>query len=237
MLAISSYAEVESVIVGKKLAVFADKPEITISLDLIECDIEAFYTECGSDLKPYKSQPDSSKVVYKMVYATEDARDILTTLKKDKNTKVMLSVKVTTYPNNKAIVDNKEPVEYLISEKKDDVTNLRKETKYIGNLFEVTPSITQEGDISVDFYYWVGEFKDRLSKNKNIPQELGYPIIDSRSSASNVTLKDGETIIVAGLVKESVSATNSGVKTTERKAFMSFISADINKSPPRPDPK
>lgn len=220
LAAVNSYAEVQDV-----YAIAEEKAEIhdftvTISLDLIECAPEKL-TEYG--IKYPQIQSD-------IIHPDKDIRDKLSRLKKDKDIKILYSTKVTTCPDNKVIVDNRQPLEYLTLEEK-DATTLKKEIAYTGGLFEVKPTIAKDGKINLDYHFWVGELKGRVSNNKDIPQELGYPVMDTRSSQSAISLENGETIIMGGMVKEDEIWTNhEGVMTKKvgRKALVICIGADIN---------
>lgn len=222
-LAVSSYAEPNE---GSQIV----KPTITISLDLIECTPEKL-AEYGLKFPSSLTEVQSSEI-----QADKDIRDKLSRLKKDKDIKIVYSTKVTTYPGNKVIVDNRQPLEYLVPE--EDGTTFKKEIKYTGNFFEVNPTITKDGNISFDYHFWVGELKGRFSNNKDIPQELGYPMFNVSSSNSCARLNDGETIIVSGISKKDEIWTNhEGVMTKreERKARICCLGADIDKSPSPPE--
>ena len=223
-LAVSSYAELKNVVPE---GLQTDKPTITISLDLIECAPEKL---TGYGIK-------YSEVQSGVIQADKDIRDKLSRLKKDKDIKILYSTKVATCLDNKVVVDNRQPLEYLTLEEK-DATTLKKEIAYTGGLFEVKPTIAKDGKINLDYHFWVGELKGRFSNNKDIPQELGYPLMDTRSSSSSISLENGETVVLGGMVKEDEIWTNhEGVTTKkgERKALIICIGADINKSPSPPE--
>lgn len=200
---------------------------ITISLDLIGCPLEKL-AEYGIKYPEVQSgtiQPD------------KDIRDKLSRLKKDKDIKILYSAKVTTYPDNKVIVDNRQPLEYLAPEKRDGITTFKKEVAYTGNLFEINPTITKDGNISFSYNFWKGDFQCRISNNKDIPEELGYPINNVSSMKSRATLKNGETIIAGSAMKNPQTKTRidaGDITEKETKAFIYCLGADINKSPSPP---
>lgn len=221
ILAASSYAGVKwDVVDESKLPPEGSKTTITISLDIIECAPE----------KPTEYDIKYPEVRSGTIQADKGIRDKLSRLKKDKDIKILYSTKVTTYPDNKVIVDNRQSLEYLAPEERNGITTFKKEIAYTGNLFEVNPNITKDGNISFTYNFWKGDFQCRISNNKDIPEELGYPINNVNSTNSRATLKDGETIITASMLKntQTKSHTDAGdIIEKETKAFIYCFGADI----------
>lgn len=199
------------------------KTTITISLDIIECAPE----------KPTEYDIKYPEVRSGTIQADKGIRDKLSRLKKDKDITILYSTKVTTCLDNKVVVDNRQPLEYLTLEEKDGTT-LKKEIAYTGGLFEVKPTIAKDGKINLDYHFWVGELKSRFSNNKDIPEELGYPVMDTRSSSSSISLENGETIISIGGSHGIWKDRLGNITKEEIKARIICIGADINKAPSAP---
>lgn len=221
LLIVNSYAEVKwDVVDESKLPPEGSKTTITISLDLIECAPEKL-TEYGIKYPEVGSGT---------VEVDKEMRGKLSRLKKDKDIKILYSTKLTTYPDDKVIVDNRQPLEYLTLEEKDGTT-LKKEIKLVGNFFEVKPTITKDGEIDVHQRFWVSKAVHRVSSDKRIPEELGYPAEDGNGSNSTMRLKDGETKILGGIAGDARTRTLTSVgfvTEQKRRSVIICIGADIN---------
>lgn len=232
MITTSSYAEVKDIVVEEsKLPPEGCKTTITISLDIIECAPEKL-KEYGLKYPPSLTDIQSGKI-----RPDKEIRDKLSRLKKDKDIKILYSTKLTTYPDNRVIVDNRQPLEYLVPKEKGEAGALKKEIMLVGNFFEVKPTITKDGEVVLDYHFWVSERVHRVSTDKRIPEELGHPAQDGYGSTSSMQLKDGETVVLGGVTSDSrtKSLRSVGFVTEQkRKSVIICFGVDINRTPSAP---
>ena len=80
--------------------------------------------------------------------------------------------------------------------------------KLTGITLEVTPRVGAEGKIiTLDIHPEVSFVKDRINVSTNAPANLGWPVIDRRSTMTSVIVRSGETVVLGGLIKDDESRT------------------------------
>lgn len=136
-----------------------------------------------------------------------DANKIVQSLKsliKEKKVSLVTNPKITTLEGKKTSFDVGEDVLYL--EKIDkDTFKLKKLTGEegvirAGTFFEVTPTITKDGKINVQYKLIIKKIQERVLIEGAEGLDIGYPLLGSRSSSSNVALNDGQPMAMGGLV-------------------------------------
>ncbi len=126
---------------------------------------------------------------------------VLRTLDQDKNSKLISNPRITTEDNREAriSVGTVVPVRTVSRFSESGVTQdlLTYEDKEINIELSVTPHISGDGLITLmvkplvqDIVGWTGEYDDQ-------------PITSKRELSTRVTVRDGETIAMGGLIKES----------------------------------
>jgi type IV pilus assembly protein PilQ len=140
---------------------------------------------------------------------------VLKTLDEDKNSKLISNPRITTQDNKEAkiTVGTVYPVRTVSRFSESGVTQdlLTYEDKEINIALSVTPRVVEKGLISLevnpvveDIIGWTGEFGDQ-------------PITSKRDLKTRVTVRDGETVAMGGLIKES------DIETVRRVWFLGRI--------------
>jgi len=77
------------------------------------------------------------------------------------------------------------------------------EEKIVGISLEVTPSVGKDTDIiTLDLHPEISEVVESLSIHSRVPDELARPVIDTRSVQTFVIVKNGETVVMGGLIND-----------------------------------
>ncbi len=122
--------------------------------------------------------------------------------------KIMHSPKILTMNNQKAKLESGEEIRFR--ETKTSTTSTTQETtiqkEEAKTILEITPQVLSNGNILLNLSLELSEF-DR-SKEKEVD---GIPSKNTNKAETQVTLKDGETLIIAGLKKETMFKNESSV--------------------------
>lgn len=160
---------------------------------------------------------DGLEVVYKKLGGTE-FEAILNLLSETVGTNVLSSPSVLTLNNQEAsiLVGEKFPiVEIEVSEETSQITGGSLD-KYqdIGIQLNVVPQIAGENGefINMIVHPAVTSYTDTVKViDQNNTTLVEYPKINSRETETQVLVKNGETIVIGGLMKDSVIKTETGV--------------------------
>lgn len=80
------------------------------------------------------------------------------------------------------------------------------EEEITGIILEVTPSVSQGSDIiTMDIHPEVTQLIQQidLTESTTFPEDLGWPIIDTRTAQSSVMVRSGQTILLGGLIQDA----------------------------------
>ena len=124
----------------------------------------------------------------------------LESLIKDKKVSLVTNPKVRALEGKKASIEAREDILYM--EKIDkDTFKLKKLTgdNRAGTFFEATPTITKDGKINVQYKLVIQKVMEkRVSIEGAESLNIGYPLIASRSTSSNVVLNEGQPMALGG---------------------------------------
>jgi pilus assembly protein CpaC len=76
--------------------------------------------------------------------------------------------------------------------------------KEYGIMMEITPIVMQDGKIDM-------KLKTELSRLDYSAPVAGYPSVAKRQALSHIQLKDGETMVLAGLIETTNGSTREGI--------------------------
>ncbi len=82
--------------------------------------------------------------------------------------------------------------------------------KVTGISLEVTPSVGGDNKVvTMDIHPEVSVLVDQIpiSASADFPADLGYPVIDTRTTQTSVVVKSGETVVLGGLIREDEKVT------------------------------
>jgi type IV pilus assembly protein PilQ len=112
----------------------------------------------------------------------------------DGSTKVIARPKVITLDNKKATIRQGEKYPYVVRNQEGQLST---ELKDIELILEVTPRIAFDGSINM-------ELKVTRNSLGSITNSLGDPSIASREVQTEVMVKDGETVVIGGIIEEEI---------------------------------
>jgi len=86
--------------------------------------------------------------------------------------------------------------------------------KKTGIFLEVTPKVGEGSTvITLDLHPYVSEVVKQipLIESDQLPDYLGWPVVDTRSTQTSITIQSGETVIIGGLIKDEDEVTSRKV--------------------------
>jgi general secretion pathway protein D len=135
----------------------------------------------------------------------------------DNNVQILSSPHVLASDNQKATIDIGQEVPVITSQTlKDDststVTSTDQSIQYrnTGIILSVTPHINEKGLVRMEVSQEVSELSDKFIEG--IPS----PIFSKRKAETSLSVKDGQTIVIGGLIRQSRTDTYTGVPGLSR---------------------
>lgn len=130
-----------------------------------------------------------------------DLSGFLNALKSDRKFQVLSTPRIFTSNNVEAQINISQSVPYVLSTREDQNGNLTFNYAFqdVGIVLTVTPRITSNGYVTMD-----------VSQTANDLQgftDFNAPIVNQRQADTTVSVKDGETIILGGIIRSTVSST------------------------------
>lgn len=117
---------------------------------------------------------------------------------------------ILTSNNQTARISVAEEVPYATGENVTDGGNSQTTTDYreIGIILEVTPSINPDGLVNMTI---LPEISSQTGESVQISENLTLPVFSTRTSETKVAVRDGQTIVIGGLIKDQTTETISKV--------------------------
>ena len=135
----------------------------------------------------------------------------------DNNVQILSSPHVLASDNQKATIDIGSEVPVVTSQTlKDDATSTVTTTdqsvqyRNTGIILSVTPHINEKGLVRMEVSQEVSELSDKFIEG--IPS----PIFSKRKAETTLSVKDGQTIVIGGLIRQSRADTYTGVPGLSR---------------------
>ncbi len=93
-----------------------------------------------------------------------------------------------------------------------DVETYKVEEETVGVTLEVTPTVMEGSDIiTLDIHPEVTKLSQQVALSANpttdFPDDLGWPIIDTRTAQTSVMIRSGEAILIGGLIQDADDGT------------------------------
>ena len=126
-------------------------------------------------------------------------------LQTDTKFKVLSTPRIFTSNNVKAEIDVSEQLPYITTTQTGIIGNQTSsyDFKNIGITLTVTPRITSAGSVAMDVVQAADDLQGFTTFNA--------PIINHRQASTTVSVKDGETIILGGIIRHTINLTNNKV--------------------------
>lgn len=126
-------------------------------------------------------------------------------LKSDQKFKVLSTPRIFTSNNVEAEINISQSIPYIVSSQQDSNGNFTYNYSFqdVGIVLTVTPHITKDGYVTMDVTQTANDLQGYTTFNA--------PIVNQRSAQTTVSIKDGETIVLGGIMRTTVSSTTSKV--------------------------
>ncbi len=127
-------------------------------------------------------------------------------VKSDRRFNVLSTPRIFTQNNRQAAISIGQDVPILNSQQSFGSTASSIEFKNVGVVLDVTPHITADGNVNIEVGQDANEIAGFTTLNNN-----QVPIISRRSTETTVSLKDGQAIVLGGLIRDSVQRNSSRI--------------------------
>ena len=126
-------------------------------------------------------------------------------LKTDRKFKVLSTPRIFTSNNAEAQINISQRVPYVLSSREDVNGNLTFTYAFedVGIVLTVTPRITANGYVTMEINQTANDLEGFTDFNA--------PIINQRTADTTVSVKDGETIVLGGIIRSTVTSTTKKV--------------------------
>jgi type IV pilus assembly protein PilQ len=125
----------------------------------------------------------------------------LSALEEDGKVKILSRPSITTMDNRKAIIKSGKDVPFSTLNREGDPIVQWQEAVL---LLEVTPHLIDEDELTLD----IEILNDEVDFSETVD---GNPVIQKKQARSSLILRDGETTVIAGLSKNNLEQTDSGI--------------------------
>ncbi|MBI3722249.1 MAG: hypothetical protein HY248_06815, partial [Fimbriimonas ginsengisoli] len=125
----------------------------------------------------------------------------LNAIRTDQRFEVLSTPRIFTSNNVQAEINISQSVPYVLSQRLDTNGNLTFNYAFqdVGIVLTVTPRITANGYVTMDVSQTANDLQGFTSFNA--------PIVNQRQADTTVSVKDGETVILGGIIRSTVSST------------------------------
>ena len=134
---------------------------------------------------------------------------VLEMLKSRSNTNILSNPKIVTLDNQMAriVVGSQYPIPtYTYNEQQAKLQVSGWQYKDIGIIFEVTPHVNNAGFVTIDLQPKITAILDFVTvENTQLPR------LSTEEATTKVMIKDGDTLVIAGLIKDQVTETKKRV--------------------------
>ncbi len=126
-------------------------------------------------------------------------------------TNIISSPKVVTLDNKKARIKQGLEVPYL---ERDSSGNATVRFKNVDLLLEVTPNVTPDKRIALKIF---------ITKNDVLEQTASGPALSTNEAETELLVDDGDTIVIGGIVKSTISRDESGIPGLRKVGVMGWL--------------
>jgi general secretion pathway protein D len=136
------------------------------------------------------------------------------------NTNVLSNPRIVTLDNQPAKINvgSKYPLpKYTYSDTQDRLVISGWEYIEYGLTFNVTPHVNGQGVVTMDIEPVIMDSSSSVKFTFSSTAVTDVPILSTESAKTSVMIKDGDTLVIAGLIKDTVE------KTVRRVPFLGYI--------------
>ncbi len=126
---------------------------------------------------------------------------LLMALEKNTNVNILSTPKILTLDNHEAVINISQEVPYLESTQQTNTGGLLTSYAYkdVGVILTVTPRINKSDTVSLDVNQQINNLIEFTLFNA--------PVISKREASASVTVKDGQTMIIGGIIEDNKTET------------------------------
>ena len=134
-----------------------------------------------------------------------DLSAFLNMLQTDTKYQVLSTPRIFTSNNMEAQINISQSIPYIVStiENTNGTTSYNYAFQDVGIVLTVTPHITSNGYVTMDVTQTANDLQGYTSFNA--------PIVNQREATTTVSAKDGETIVLGGMIRNQITATTNKV--------------------------
>ncbi|HLO99640.1 MAG TPA: secretin N-terminal domain-containing protein, partial [Fimbriimonas sp.] len=141
----------------------------------------------------------------KYTIAGRKLTSLMNAIQTDQKFNILSTPRIFTSNNTQAEINISQSIPYVVSSRTDNNGNLLYNYDFqdVGIVLTVTPRITANGYVTMDINQTANDLQGYTSFNA--------PIINQREADTVVSVKNGETIILGGIIRSSVTATTNKI--------------------------
>jgi general secretion pathway protein D len=154
----------------------------------------------GNAATTFPGTQDTTNGGFKYTITGGNLDVIVNALKTDDRFQVLSTPKIFTSNNVQAEINISQSVPYVLSSREDANGNLTYNYAFqdVGIVLNVTPRITANGFVTMDVTQTANDLQGYTSFNA--------PIVNQRQADTTVSVRDGETIVLGGIIRSTVSS-------------------------------
>ena len=147
----------------------------------------------------------------------------LSALQKDGKINILSSPSITTMDNQVAYTENGEKVPYVTEQTSAGVTTQTVTFQDVVLRLEITPHVIDGKNLKMK----VVVKKDEINEARSVQ---GNPGIWKKETSTNLIVKDGETIVISGLTKQTNNNTDTGIPLFKDVPILGWLFKSDSKS-------
>lgn len=155
----------------------------------------------GANVKMLPQDLAQERTNFKFSVIGPSLQTVLTALSTDKRFNVLSTPRIFTANNRQAQINISQRVPYIMSTRETDAGTVTYNYGYldVGLVLDVTPHITQNGMVNIEVTQEANELQGFTSYQA--------PLISQRSATTTITVRDGETVVLGGMIREQTDRT------------------------------
>lgn len=198
----------------------SDGFEAGINWSAIQGQLLHTHNVSNFDSSDITAQAKPGAEIFSSIFKVADIRDLLSLLETQGNVQVLSSPRISTVNNQKAVI-RVGTDEFFVSGIKNDTTATAATTTtspeveltsfFSGISLDVTPQISEDGDVILHIHPIVSEVKDQVKAFTVGDSQFSLPLAlrDVRESDSVVRARSGQVVVLGGLMQKSSRAVDT----------------------------
>lgn len=155
-------------------------------------------------------------------------RAYITALAKDSRAKVLAAPHILVSDNREARIQVGQQVPLVTSETNvTGTTNIQRTIQYrdIGIILKVKPQVNESGLISLELSQEISSLGDAISLGDGTTQ----PTLNKTETTTNLVARDGQTIIIGGLIREDITKSREGIPFLSKIPILGWLFGTTSK--------